>query len=138
MENTKKNPLKEKSYIFALEIVLVTQRMFKMREFVLGRQLLKSGTSVGANIEEANQAESKRDFIHKLSISYKEANETDYWLRLLKDSKILDAAEAEKLLMMCKEIERLLTAILKTSKLRYKKEKPGQAPTAPSTNSKNV
>lgn len=122
MENSKNNPLKDKSYAFALEIILVTKLMNENREFVLAKQLLKSGTSIGANIEEANQAESKADFIHKLSISNKEASETNYWLRLLRDSKTLDTLQAEKLISSCEEIERLLTAIIKTSKQRYYKK----------------
>lgn len=121
MENPKHNPLKEKSYAFALEVIAVTKRMNENKEFVLAKQLLKSGTSIGANIEEANQAESKADFIHKLSIAYKEACETNYWLRLLRDTKTLETVLAEKLISSCREIERLLTSIIKTSKQRYKK-----------------
>ncbi|MCK9409936.1 MAG: four helix bundle protein [Bacteroidetes bacterium] len=111
MESTKNNPLKDKSYAFALEIILITKQMNVNREFVLSKQLLKSGTSIGANVEEANQAESKADFIHKLSISNKEACETNYWLRLSRDSKTLDKFQSEKLISSCKEIERLLTSI---------------------------
>lgn len=119
MEQEKNNPLKEKSYNLALQIVKTTKKMIEDREFILSRQLLRSGTSIGANIEEANQAESKADFIHKLSIANKEAVETNYWLRLLRDSNTLDYDVAESLLTSCREVERLLTSILKTSKARY-------------------
>lgn len=86
------------------------------REFILSKQLLRSGTSIGANIEEANQAESKPDFIHKLCIANKEAFETNYRLRLLRDSEVLTAKQAESLLLDCEELQKLLTALIKTSK----------------------
>ena len=89
---------------------------FKQREFVLSKQLLRSGTSIGSNVEEGNQAESKADFIHKMSISNKEANETFYWLRLLRDSHTLDHDRVTQLLEKCEELIRLLTATLKTAK----------------------
>lgn len=111
------NILKAKSYAFALEVIKVYSHLQKNeREFVLSKQLLRSDTSVGALIEEANQAESKADFIHKLSIANKEANETQYWIRLLIDSKILESKEGDLLLEKCTEIIRILTASIKTSK----------------------
>ncbi len=122
MSETKQNPLKEKSYAFALKIILITKQMNESKEFVLAKQLLRSGTSIGALVEEANQAESKADFIHKLSIANKEANETHYWLRLLKDTNTLDVNRAVDLIESCRELEKLLTAILKTSKNNVKKK----------------
>ena len=86
------------------------------KEFVLSKQLLRSGTSIGANIEEANQAESKADFIHKLCIANKEAFETNYWLRLLRDSDILTQNQADSLISDCEELQKLLTSSIKTSK----------------------
>jgi four helix bundle protein len=86
------------------------------REFVLSKQLLRSGTSIGALVEEANQAESKADFIHKLSIANKEANETHYWIRLLIDSEILESKKGESYLLKCTELIKILTASIKTSK----------------------
>jgi four helix bundle protein len=86
------------------------------KEFVLSKQILRSGTSIGANIEEANQAQSKADFVHKLCIANKEAFETNYWLRLLRDSEILTEKQAESLLNDCEELQKLLTASIKTSK----------------------
>mgnify|MGYP003552390142 FL=1 len=79
----KRNVIKEKSFEFAKEIVYLYKNLADKKEFVLSRQLLKSGTSIGANIREAEHAQSKADFINKLSISLKEANETEYWLDLL-------------------------------------------------------
>ncbi|MDD8018500.1 MAG: four helix bundle protein [Bacteroidota bacterium] len=122
MGESRKNPLKEKSYAFALEIISVTKQMNEQKEFVLAKQLLRSGTSIGALVEEANQAESRADFIHKLSIANKEANETHYWLRLLKDSKTLVPETADVLIAQCNELVKLLTAILKTTKNNPKKK----------------
>lgn len=120
MSATKSNPLKEKSYAFALKIVFITKQMNENKEYVLAKQLMRSGTAIGALVEEANQAESKRDFIHKLSIANKEANETHYWLRLLKDSNTLEASHATNLIEFCRELEKLLTTILKTTKNNLK------------------
>jgi four helix bundle protein len=113
----KENILREKSYAFALRIVKMYQFLnSEKKEFILAKQVLRSGTSVGANIEEANQAQSKADFAHKLSISLKEAVETNYWIRLLRDSGYLAENQSESLLNDCKEIEKLLTASIKTAK----------------------
>ena len=107
----------EKSYNFALRMIKLFQFLSgEKKEFVLSKQLLRSGTSIGANIEEANQAQSKADFIHKLSVANKEAFETNYWLRLLHDSEILTEKQAESLLNDCVELQKLLTASIKTSK----------------------
>ncbi len=122
MSEAKQNPLKEKSYAFALEIIATTREMNENKEFVLAKQLLRSGTAIGALVEEANQAESRADFIHKLSIANKEANETHYWLRLLKDTNTLNAHRADTLIESCRELEKLLTAILKTTKNNITKQ----------------
>ncbi len=115
--STKENILKDKSYSFALAVaIIILELQNQKKEYVLSKQLLRSATSVGANIEEANQAESKADFIHKLSIANKEANETHYWLRLLIDTKLLNEVEGRKLLSHCVELLRILTASIKTSK----------------------
>jgi four helix bundle protein len=113
----KENVLKRKSYLFALSVVKTIYLLQeKKREYVLTKQLLRSATSVGANIEEANQAESKADFIHKLSIANKEINETQYWLRLLIDSEILDSNKGKELFENSIELTKILTASIKTSK----------------------
>ncbi|MES2139067.1 MAG: four helix bundle protein [Bacteroidota bacterium] len=92
----------------------------KKKEFVISKQVLRSGTSIGAMIEEANQAESKADFIHKLSIANKEANETHYWLRLIKDTQIV-TEDILPLLNDCEELIKLLTAIIKSTKQNLSK-----------------
>lgn len=116
MEN-KENILKVKSYDFALRIVKLYKHLSETKgEYVLSKQILRSGTSIGANIAEANQAQSKADFIHKLSIAHKESFETDYWLCLLRDSQYLSIPQAESLLVGCQELQKLLTASIKTSK----------------------
>ena len=115
----KNNILKEKSYKFALRTVKLYQHLsVEQKEYVLSKQVLRSGTSIGANVEEAYQGESKSDFIHKLSIANKEAFETHYWLRLLRDSVMLEAKIAESLLNDCDEIQRMLVAAIKTSKIK--------------------
>lgn len=105
-----------KSYAFALLIIQVSRSLHEAHEYVLSRQLLRAGTSVGANVEEANQAESRADFIHKISIALKEACETNYWLRLLRDSSYIEQSQAAPLLEACTELQKILTAILKTSR----------------------
>lgn len=106
------NLIRDKSYQFALEIVKVFKHLQnEKKEFVLSKQLLKSGTSIGANVEEAIGGQSKKDFFAKLSIAYKEARETHYWIRLLRDSDYLIAEKAEKLLTDCDELLRILGSI---------------------------
>jgi len=114
----KKNVVKDKSFQFALVIVncykfLVSEK----KEYVLSKQLLRSGTSIGANIRESEHGQSKADFIHKLSISLKEANETEYWIELLHKSDYLDDKQFEQLSSAVIELIKLLTSIIKTSKL---------------------
>ena len=117
----KENPLKEKSYAFALKIVATYKALQdEQREFVLSRQLLRSGTSIGANTEEAIGAQSKRDFLSKISIAYKEARETNYWLRLLRDSKLLEEEQANKLIADSEELNRMMGAIISTTKKNIK------------------
>ncbi len=93
MIKEKKNVIKEKSFEFAKEIVYLYKVLADKREFVLSKQLLRSGTSIGANVRESEHAQSKADFIHKLSISLKEANETEYWLDLLYETNYLTDEE---------------------------------------------
>lgn len=112
----KNNVIKDKTYQFALKIVFLFKELQIQREFVLSKQLLRSGTSIGANTEEAVQAQSKADFIHKFSIVQKESYETHYWIRLLKDSGYLTQDKAEVLLKDCEEIQKIVTSILKTAK----------------------
>ena len=111
------NPLLDKSYALALRIVKTTQYLQQeKREFILSKQLLRSGTSIGANSEEAVGAQSKADFLAKLSIVYKEARETRYWLRLLRDSEFLTIPQAESLIDDTDEILKITGSIIKTLK----------------------
>ncbi|MEQ8908378.1 MAG: four helix bundle protein [Vicingaceae bacterium] len=115
-----KNPVKDKSYSFAIEIVeLVKQIRKSHEEYDLSRQMLRSGTSIAANIEEGDAAFSDKDFHYKFSIAYKEARETHFWLRLLRDTDYIKEETAEKLLIQLTEILKLLGSILKT--MRSKK-----------------
>ena len=114
----KNNPLQNKSYDFALLIVKLSKKLMKeKKEFILSKQLLRSGTSVGANIIEANGAISKADFSAKMSIAYKECLETKYWLHLLKDSHDLDVVNFDTLFTKADEIGRILFSILKTTRI---------------------
>lgn len=118
----KENILKTKSYEFALRIIRLYRELSSERkEFVLSKQMLRSGTSIGANIEEANQAESKRDFVHKLGIAQKEANETHYWIRLLSDTDLIEQKESEQMKNDCEELIRLITSSIRTAKSNLEK-----------------
>ena len=110
------NIILSKTYDFALEIIKVYKELaFKQIEYDIGRQLLRCGTSIGSNAEEAAGAQSRKDFIAKFSIAYKESRETRYWLRLLKDSDIMEVERATSLINDCEEIQRIIASILKTS-----------------------
>ena len=109
----KKNVILEKSYTFSLKIIkLYFVIREEHKEYEISKQLLKSGTSIGANAEEAVGGFSKKDFIAKLQISYKEARETKYWLRLLRDSGVIPKEVAIPLIIDIDELIRILTAIL--------------------------
>ena len=109
--------VERKSFLFAVRIVKLSKHLnTAKKEFVLSKQLLRAGTSVGANIAEAEQAQSKADFISKMNIALKEAVETNYWLRLLQASDYLSDAEFSSIHSDCRELEKMLTAIIKTAK----------------------
>lgn len=113
------NIVKRKSFDFALGIVQIYRVLVEeKREYVLSKQLLRSGTAVGALVRESEHAESKKDFIHKLAIALKEANETEYWLDLLHQSDYLQKEEFQKLSNANKELLRLLISIIKSSKAK--------------------
>ncbi|MDP2645513.1 MAG: four helix bundle protein [Desulfobacterales bacterium] len=119
MRLVKKNVVREKSFAFALRIVKLSRYLQgKRREFVLSKQLLRSGTAIAALVREAEQAESKADFIHKMAIALKEANETDYWIDLLYQSETIDEKEFESIKSDAIELLKLLTSIIKTSKTK--------------------
>ena len=107
----------EKSFAFSIRVVNVYKYLTsEKKEYVMAKQLLRCGTSIGANIAEAQQAQSRADFLAKLSISLKEASETNYWLRLLNATDFLSEPEFRSLLSDCQELEKMLTSIIKTSK----------------------
>ena len=88
----------------------------EQKEHVMTKQLLRSGTSIGANIAEAQQAQSKQDFVHKMSIALKEASETNYWIRLLHATDYLNDKAMESMILDCSELEKMLTVIIKSAK----------------------
>ena len=116
----KENVIKTKTYDFSLRIIRLFQYLGENKEYVLSKQVLRSGTSIGAMVEEAEQAESKPDFIHKMGIANKEANETHYWIRLLRDSNYIKENDAESVLNDCDEIKKIIASIIKTSKEKLK------------------
>ena len=110
------NVIQEKSFAFAIRVIRLYRHLLERKtDVVLIRQLLRSGTSIGANVEEAIGGQSKKDFIAKMSISYKEARETNYWLRLLAETEVLTKKEAESMLYDSDKLLKILASILKTS-----------------------
>lgn len=117
----KENILKGKSFNFAVRIVNLYKYLKKQHgEYILSQQLIRSGTSIGAIVREAEHAESLKDFIHKLSIGLKEANESKYWLDLLSATDFITKKMYDSLNKDCEELLKLLTASVKTSKLKIK------------------
>jgi four helix bundle protein len=111
----KSSIVKDKSYGFALRVITMAKWLREQKEFEIARQVLRSGTVVGSNVEEALAGISRADFIAKMSIASKEARETHYWLRLLRDSKIVPELKIKSLEIESLELIRILTAIVKTS-----------------------
>jgi len=121
MNNEKRNEILELSFDFALEIIELARYLKLNKEFVISNQLLKSGTSIGANISEAQAAQTTKDFIAKMSIAAKEARETEYWIRLLDKSRSIDSYENKtKLFDQIQSIIKLLTSIIKTTQEKNK------------------
>jgi len=114
------NIVQTKSYKFSLRIVGLARMLDQKKEYVFSRQILKSGTSIGANIEESIGGQSEKDFFFKLCIAYKEARETHYWLRLLKDSKTLEEKIANSLLTDCEELIKIIGKIQSTLRKKLK------------------
>ena len=111
------NIIEEKSYAFAIRIVNLYKHLSEIKkEFVLSKQLLRSGTSIGANVAEAEQAQSTPDFVSKMSIALKEASETKYWIRLLASTSYLTEVESASILNDCVELEKILVSIVKSSR----------------------
>jgi four helix bundle protein len=107
--------IKEKSFGFALRIIGVSRWLREQQEYELGRQVLRAGTSIGSNVEEELAAISRPEFAAKMSIASKEARESSYWLRLLRDARVVPNSRIEPLVQECGELVRILTSIVKTS-----------------------
>ena len=112
----KANPVRDKSFAFALEVIKINRALVEAGEYEISRQLMRSGTAVGAIVEEAIGAESRRDFLHKMSMAHKEARETHYWLRLLKASDLIQGFDLSDHSSPASELVSLLTAITRTVK----------------------
>lgn len=108
--------LRSKSYVFAIRIVELNKDLCEQREYVLSRQVLRSGTAIGALIREAEFGQSRADFSNKMSVALKEANETQYWLSLLKDTGYLNETWHHELSEACAELIRMLVATVKTTR----------------------
>lgn len=114
----KDNIILEKTYQFALRIIKLCLFLREKGHYEIANQIFRSGTSIGANTEEAVGGQSEKDFQSKLSIAYKEARESHYWIRLLRDSNIITAKMAESFLNDCEEIQKILGSIIKTLKAK--------------------
>ncbi|MFO7718828.1 MAG: four helix bundle protein [Gillisia sp.] len=113
----KENIIKTKSFAFSIKIVNLYKFLsLEKKEYVMSKQLLRSGTAIGALVRESEHAESKADFVHKLSIALKEANETEYWLDLLFETSFLDASTFVRFQQDIKELLKILVSIIKTTK----------------------
>lgn len=122
MSGMKENVVMNKSYAFALRIIKLYKYLItEKKEFILSKQVLRSGTAVGALIKEAEHAQSKADFINKMNIALKEANETEYWLMLLQESDYLEEKETLSIRAENSDLIKLLASIVKTSKLNHRK-----------------
>ncbi|WP_372520946.1 four helix bundle protein [Candidatus Ruminimicrobiellum ovillum] len=117
----KENIVVDKSKNFALRIINLYKYLCEKEEYILSKQILRSGTSIGANIREAIFGQTKADFYFKMNIARKEANETEYWLELLYEGKYISKKSFENIYYDCKEIIKLLTSITKTQKTPNKK-----------------
>ena len=117
MKSKDDNVVLAKSYAFSLRCVKLYKFLCsKDGNYIIGKQLLRSGTSIGANVKEGVRAQTRPDFLTKLSISLKEASETEYWIELLRDAGYISEKQAESMLEDCVELIKILTAIIKTLK----------------------
>ena len=120
-----KNIISEKSYSFAICIVkLYKFQIEKKKEYILSKQILRSGTAIGALVRESEHAQSKADFLNKMNVALKEANETEYWLMPLKDTDFITAKQFESIHADCSEVLKLLASIVKSSKESLQKSYP--------------
>ena len=116
VSEAKSNPIRDKSFQFALEVIKLNRMLTADHEYVISKQLMRSGTAIGALVEEATGAESRRDFLHKMSIAHKEAREVHYWLRLLDQSELISGEDLTAYISDADELVRLLTAITRSVK----------------------
>ena len=117
MKKKKENIIVTKSYAFAVRCVNLYKYLCDVKnDYTIGRQLMRSGTSIGANIKEATRGVSKADFTAKMSISLKEASESEFWIELLRDTDYITTEQAESMLEDCHELLKLLMTIVKSSK----------------------
>jgi four helix bundle protein len=116
VSEAKSNPVRDKSFQFALQIIKLSRALVSTKEYVISNQLMRSGTAIGALVEEAIGAESRRDFLHKMSMAHKEAREAHYWLRLLAASDLLPEENLTQNIADVDELVRLLTAITRSVK----------------------
>src|SRR5215216_4827935 len=108
----KENIVKNKSYNFSVSIVNLVRKFPKTTDaYIISKQLLRCGTSVGANVEEAVGGFSRNDFIYKINLALKECRESHYWIRLIKDTSILNSNDTEEILNLCDELRKILTSI---------------------------
>ena len=113
----KENLIATKTYHFAIQIIELSKKLQQQNEYILSKQILKSGTSIGANVEEAIGGISKKDFRAKMSIAYKEARETHYWLKLLRDTNYISIDDFNKLVVEISSILKILFKIIQSSKM---------------------
>ena len=117
MRSKDDNVVVQKSYAFSLRCVRLYKYLCSRDgNYIIGKQLLRSGTSIGANVREALRAQTRPDFITKLNVALKEASETEYWIGLLRDSDYISSSQAESMLADCVELLKILTSIVKKSK----------------------
>lgn len=117
MRSKDDNVVVQKSYAFSLRCVKLYKYLCSRDgNYIIGKQLLRSGTSIGANVREALRAQTRPDFITKLNVALKEASETEYWIELLRDSDYISSSQAESMLADCVELLKILTSIVKKSK----------------------
>ena len=119
----KENIIMDKAFRFAVRIVNLHKVLYQRKELVLSQQLLRSGTSIGALVKESEHAQSTADFIHKLSIALKEANESEYWIMLLQQTNYISKDEYNSIIEDCREIIRMLISIIKTCKTNQNENK---------------
>lgn len=113
----KENVILEKSYSFSIRIVNLYKYLAQSKkEFILSKQLVRSGTSIGANVEEAIGGQSRKDFYAKINVAYKEARETHYWLRVLRDTNYITQKKASSILNDCEELLKIIGSIIRTVK----------------------